>query len=51
MLRLYRCLLCLYPAEHRNQFGEEMIAVFHEVQAESENQSRLAHGIFWPARP
>ncbi len=35
MLRIYRSLLHLYPAVHREQFGDEMTAVFQEVQAET----------------
>ena len=35
MLRIYRCLLHLYPAVHREQFGEEMRSVFSDVQAET----------------
>jgi hypothetical protein len=34
MLFLYRCLLFLYPSSHRDEFGEEMIAVFREVHSE-----------------
>jgi len=35
MLKLYRCLLRFYPTAHRDNFGEEMAAVFSEVQAET----------------
>jgi len=35
MLRIYRYLLYLYPAVHRAQFGDEMTAVFSDVQAET----------------
>lgn len=34
MLRLYRGLLALYPASYRDRFGDEMIAVFSELQSE-----------------
>jgi hypothetical protein len=34
-LSLYRHLLRLYPASHRDRFGEEMVLVFGEMQAES----------------
>ena len=34
-LRLYRQALRLYPAFHRERFGEEMVAVFRELQAET----------------
>jgi len=32
MLLLYRSLLRLYPVAYRHEFGEEMLAVFDEVQ-------------------
>lgn len=32
MLSLYRKLLVLYPAEHRAEFGEEMVSVFLDVR-------------------
>jgi hypothetical protein len=35
MLNLYRRLMILYPAAHREEFGEEMIAVFNEMQSEA----------------
>src|SRR5579884_861854 len=35
MLALYRQLLRLYPAEHRESFGEEMIAVLAEERKEN----------------
>jgi hypothetical protein len=34
-LSLYRHLLRLYPATHRDRFGEEMVSVFGEMQAEA----------------
>jgi len=34
MSSLFRCLLHLYPADHRVEFGEEMSAVLHERQTE-----------------
>ena len=34
MLGLYRTLLRLYPASFRQEFGEEMIAVFREARAD-----------------
>jgi hypothetical protein len=42
MLRIYRCLLYLYPAAHREQFGEEMIAVFIVVQEEAAQKGMAA---------
>ncbi len=34
MLSLYRSLLRLYPSSYRDEFGEEMMAVLFEVQAQ-----------------
>ena len=44
---LYRSLLRLYPALHRKQFGEEMVAVFGEMQAEMALKSRVARSVFF----
>jgi hypothetical protein len=41
-LRLYRLALRLYPTAHREQFGEEMVAVFGELQAETVSSGVLA---------
>jgi hypothetical protein len=41
MLGLYRSLLYLYPAPYRGEFGEEMMDVLSEVQAEISSQSLL----------
>lgn len=46
MLRLYRYLLCLYPADHRDQFGDEMIEVFRDAQADAAKQSMISRGAF-----
>jgi len=35
MIAVYRTLLYLYPADHRRQFGEEMLAVFQDVWTEN----------------
>jgi hypothetical protein len=43
---VYRNLLRLYPALHRKQFGEEMVAVFGERQAETASKSMLDRGMF-----
>lgn len=43
MLALYRSLLRLYPAGYRCEFGEEMMEVLTEVQAEIRKRSTLAH--------
>jgi len=44
---IYRCLLRLYPAFHRERFGEEMTAVFGELQAETISRGMFARGIFY----
>jgi hypothetical protein len=44
MLRLYRGLLHLYPAEHREQFGEEMLAVFAAIHQDAANKGMAARG-------
>jgi hypothetical protein len=44
---VYRNLLRLYPAFHRKQFGEEMVSVFGEMQAETASKSKLDRGIFF----
>jgi hypothetical protein len=44
---VYRNLLRLYPALHRKQFGEEMAAVFGEMQAETVTKSKLERAAFW----
>ena len=46
MLSLYRCLLYLYPSAHRCEFGEEMAAVFRDVQAETQKKGIVEHGLF-----
>ena len=51
MLRIYRCLLYLYPAAHREQFGDEMTAVFREVQAATKQQGIAARVSCAYARP
>jgi hypothetical protein len=43
MLGLYRSLLYLYPAAYRCEFGEEMMEVLSEVQAETRNSNALAY--------
>jgi hypothetical protein len=34
LLTVYRSLLCLYPESNRDEFGEEMIAVFREARTD-----------------
>jgi hypothetical protein len=45
-LRLYRIALYLYPAFHRERFGDEMIEVFRELQAEAAAKGRFAWSLF-----
>lgn len=45
-LSLYRHAMRLYPALHREQFGEEMISVFRELQAETATEGMLARSRF-----
>lgn len=45
MFTLYRKLLALYPAQHREQFGEEMADVFR--QAEQSSVGLIARGRFY----
>ena len=44
---MYRCLLRLYPAFHRERFGGEMTAVFGELQAENLSKGLLRRGVFY----
>lgn len=46
-MTLYRGLLRLYPAFHRERFGEEMIAVFGDMQAETVSKGTMARVVFW----
>ncbi len=41
MLPLYQSLLHLYPSAYRQQFAEEMIAVFREVDADAQKKGRI----------
>lgn len=45
-LRLYRNALRLYPAVHRERFGEEMIAVFRELHGETAAKGIFARSVF-----
>jgi hypothetical protein len=45
-LRLYQHALRLYPAFHRERFGEEMVDVFGEVLAENAAKGRIARSVF-----
>jgi hypothetical protein len=46
MKSVYRRLLWLYPAEHREQFGEEMFGVFQDVRSEIASAGALTRGAF-----
>jgi len=46
MLMFYRQLLHLYPATHRQQFGEEMLAVFLEARSDNTKRKLLARIVF-----
>ena len=45
-ISVYRNLLRLYPSAHREQFGEEMAAVFGDAQAEMASKSVWNRGVF-----
>ncbi len=47
MLGLYRTLLRLYPASFRQEFGEEMIAVFREARADVATGGRARVSFLW----
>jgi len=47
MLSLYRCLLFLYPAAYRYEYGDEMAGVFREVRSEIWDKGLLARGAFF----
>ena len=47
MLNVYQTLLRLYPAEHREIFGEEMAAVFVELRDDNANRRRILRIGFW----
>lgn len=44
MLAIYRKLLRLYPAEHRELFGEEMLSVLSEEASEVSEKKFIARG-------
>ncbi len=46
MLLLYRCLLHLYPASYRYEYGNEMADVFSEVRSETHSKGLLPRGKF-----
>jgi hypothetical protein len=46
-VRVYRKLLRLYPALHRERFGEEMAAVFGEMETDTVSKSMVERAAFW----
>jgi hypothetical protein len=46
MPTIYQRLLCLYPETHRQQFAEEMMAVFEDVRADIRDKGALARALF-----
>jgi hypothetical protein len=44
---IYRSLLRLYPAPHRKRFGDEMVAVFGEMETEIVSKSMVERMAFW----
>jgi hypothetical protein len=42
MLTIYQSLLRLYPSPYRQQFAEEMIAVFRDIDAEAHQKGSVA---------
>jgi hypothetical protein len=44
---LYRCLLWLYPSSYRQEYGEEMAAVFCEARAEIARDGAVKRSLFW----
>ena len=47
MLCLYKRLLRLYPAPYRQQFADEMLSLFNQLQCESSIQTRPRRGLFY----
>lgn len=45
MLTVYRQLLLLYPAAHRRQFGEEMLAVLADLDDQNSSRSFVSRSI------
>jgi hypothetical protein len=46
MLRVYRSLLYLYPADYRHEFGDEMECVFLQAEADVAGRARLSRASF-----
>ncbi len=45
MLAIYRCLLYLYPSAYRDEYGEEMMAVFYQVEAAMGRKSSVSRTV------
>ncbi len=46
MIGVYRQLLRLYPAAHRDQFGNEMLAIFSDLEAERASKHFVSRTLF-----
>lgn len=46
-ISVYRQLLRLYPAPHRRQFGEEMMAVFGDIRTDAASRGAVARIAFY----
>ena len=51
MIAIYRSLLHLYPAAYREEYADEMMTVFDEVEAEMETRVRWRERYPWLAKP
>ena len=47
MLSLFRCLLYLYPAAYRREYGDEMAGVFSEARSQTRGNRLLPRGKFF----
>jgi putative ABC transport system permease protein len=45
--RLYRCLLHLFPAPFRDEFGEDVVQLFRDRRAELAGSPRRTRALFW----
>ena len=46
MIGVYRQLLRLYPAAHRDQFGNEMLAIFSDLEADRASRHLVSRTLF-----
>ena len=47
MRTVYQQLMRLYPAEHREQFGDEMLSVLREARTDNANKNLIARAQFY----